>query len=99
MTTVSELQPDPNKVVRIVSYRQSSNGVFHDGIVRKVWQGDTDNDYGVVMYSPTYNRESTIYVNGTDEVVEPNRNVGAAHDKTGEQRKFEREFNEKMTGP
>ncbi len=36
MTTVAELQPDPNKKIRIVSHRESKNGVYYDGIVRSL---------------------------------------------------------------
>jgi hypothetical protein len=58
MPTVAELQPDPNREVRIVSHRQSSNGVYHDGIVREVTCANADqNLYAVTLHSPTYDRE------------------------------------------
>ncbi|MFC5959879.1 hypothetical protein ACFP51_37450 [Streptomyces pratens] len=95
MTTVAELQPDPNREVRIVSYRESSNGVYHDGIVREVTSANADqNLYAVKLYSPTYNRESTHYVYGTDQVTEPTRTAAPANTERSyadRQRAFDRQ--------
>ncbi|WP_328385106.1 hypothetical protein OHS81_13990 [Streptomyces sp. NBC_00400] len=64
----------------IVSYRESSNGVYYDGIVRAVTCANADqNLYAVTLYKPTYDRESTYYVYGTDQVTEPNRTAGPAN--------------------
>ncbi|MFD7053183.1 hypothetical protein ACFWBS_48145 [Streptomyces mirabilis] len=80
MATVAELQPDPSQAVRIVSYRESSNGVYYDGIVRAVTCANADqNLYAVTLYKPTYNSESTHYVYGTDQVTEPTRTAGPAN--------------------
>ncbi|MFV5998745.1 hypothetical protein ACNPQM_42045 [Streptomyces sp. NPDC056231] len=38
-----------------------------------------ENLYAVTLYSKTYSRESTVYVNGTDQVTEPTRTSGPAN--------------------
>ena len=76
MSTVAELQPDPNNTVRIRSYRQSRNGVYHDGIVRAITcVNPEENMYEVTLYRPTYGSETTVYVLGSDEVTGASRNV------------------------
>ncbi|BBC91509.1 hypothetical protein ACFYMX_36720 [Streptomyces griseofuscus] len=95
MATVAELQPDPNREVRIVSYRQSSSGVYHDGIVRSVTCANADeNLYAVTLYRPAYNNESTCYVYGTDQVTEPTRTAAPANTERSyadRQRAFDRQ--------
>lgn len=95
MTTVAELQVDPNREVRIDSNRESSNGVYYDGIVREVTCVNADqNLYAVKLYSSTYNRESTHYVYGTDKVTEPTRGGAPANTERSyadRQRAFDRQ--------
>ncbi|MGR4847414.1 hypothetical protein [Streptomyces sp. LARHCF252] len=95
MTTVAELQPDPNREVRIASHRQSSNRVYHDGIVRTVTCANADeNLYAVTLYRPTYGSESTCYVYGTDQVTEPTRRAAPADTERSyadRQRAFDRQ--------
>ncbi|GAA2615014.1 hypothetical protein GCM10010304_80200 [Streptomyces roseoviolaceus] len=60
---VKDLQPDPDKVVRIVTKRgHVGTGVrYLDGIVRNVWRGDGgDEDYGVVLYRPAYRQRGDL---------------------------------------
>ncbi|MEU7061859.1 hypothetical protein [Streptomyces sp. NPDC046197] len=95
MATVAELQPDPNRAVRIVSHRESSNGVYYDGIVREVTCVNADqNLYAVKLYKSTYDSESTHYVYGTDQVTEPTRTAGPANTERSyadRQRAFDRQ--------
>ncbi|MGW7199124.1 hypothetical protein [Streptomyces chryseus] len=79
---VKGLQPDPDKVVRIVTKRgQIGTGEqYLDGIVRNVRRGDGgDEGYEVVLYSPTYDKEHTYYVSGNDTVTEVTRTAGPAN--------------------
>ncbi|GAA2325183.1 hypothetical protein OG436_16395 [Streptomyces caniferus] len=79
---VQDLQPDPDKIVRIVTKRgHVGTGVqYLDGIVREVTSANADeNLYAVKLYSPTYNRESTEYAYGTDEVTEATRTAAPAN--------------------
>ncbi|RZU22100.1 hypothetical protein [Streptomyces sp. BK239] len=93
MTTVAELQPDPNKKIRIVSHRESKNGVYYDGIVRSIQCVNADeNLYEVVLFSATYNKESAYYVYGTDKVTEPTRTQNYANAETDRQREAAREM-------
>ncbi|MFI2644222.1 hypothetical protein [Streptomyces sp. NPDC018610] len=95
MATVAELQPDPNRAVRIVSYRESENGVYYDRIVREITCVNADqNLYAVKLYSTTYGSESTNYVCGTDQVTELTRTAGPANTERSyadRQRAFDRQ--------
>jgi hypothetical protein len=94
MTTVAELQPDPDNTIRIESFRQSKNGVYYDGIVRSVECVNGDqNLYAVKLFSPTYNRENTFYVLGSDKVTEPTRTMNQANYEVDRQLKFDRAQN------
>lgn len=94
---VQELQPDPDNVVRIVTKRgHVGSGVqYLDGIVREVTSVNADeNLYAIKLYSPTYDRESTQYAYGTDQVTEATRTQGAANTERSyadRQRAFDRE--------
>ncbi|MFD7700873.1 hypothetical protein [Streptomyces caelestis] len=99
MTTVAELQPDPNNKIRIESTYQSANGVYHDGIVRSVkCVNAAENVYEVTLFSTTYNRESTVYVRGSDRVTEPARRMNAHlaaegdHEREMEERRIKDSF-------
>jgi hypothetical protein len=94
MTTVAELQPDPSKAIRIESFRESTNGVYHDGVVRSIECVNGDkNLYAVKLFNPTYNREDTVYVLGSDKVFAPDRRQNEANYEVDRQLKFDREQN------
>ncbi|MFI5973628.1 hypothetical protein [Streptomyces sp. NPDC051452] len=95
-TTVSELQPHPDREVRVVSYTGNGNPVFDDGIVRSVECVNADEDlYAIKLFSPTYNRESVIYRKGTNLVTIPTRIAGALNALEGE---HEREMDSRKPG-
>ncbi|MFE5515304.1 hypothetical protein ACFQ9J_32775 [Streptomyces sp. NPDC056529] len=78
---VKDLQPPyPEKEVRIETKRgdYGSNIKFLDGVVKKAWQGDGGvEDWGVELYSPTYDSTRTHYVSSNDLVTEPTRLMNA----------------------
>ncbi|MEU6811804.1 hypothetical protein ABZ920_23065 [Streptomyces sp. NPDC046831] len=51
-----------------------------------------ENLYEVTLYSTTYNRESTCYVYGSDQVTEPTRTQNYANTQTDRQRQASREM-------
>lgn len=95
-TTVSQLQPDPDRVVRVVGRTGNGNPKFDDGIVREVKLVNADEDlYAIKLYRPVYNDEVTIYRKGTDTVTVPTR---TANEMLGAQGDHEREMEARKPG-
>ncbi|MFF5979327.1 hypothetical protein ACFY78_10800 [Streptomyces olindensis] len=93
-------QPLPEEEVRIETKRMGygTQVKYFDGIIKRAWQGDSGaEDFGIELYSPTYNSTRTLYVSGNDWAVEPTRHMNAELAAQGDHEREMRE-REKKSG-